>query len=49
MARTLWRTERLRRKYEGFRKGGEDALEVIDEARLVLEEIKKKENRKVAN
>ncbi len=38
---------KLRRKYERFLKGKEDVLEVRDEARLILEEAKKKGDSKV--
>ena len=41
------RVERLRRMYEGFERGEEDALKVRDEARLVLEEARKKCDREV--
>ncbi len=43
------RIEILRRKYEGFKRGEEDALGVMDEARSVLEEVKNKENLKIAD
>jgi hypothetical protein len=39
--------ERLRRKYEGFRKGEEDGLAVRDEAHSVLAEARKIGARKV--
>lgn len=39
--------KRLRRRYEGFKRGGEDALKVRDEAYLVLKEARKMENHDV--
>lgn len=37
----------LRRKYEGFKRGEEDVLAVRDEARLVLEEVRKRGDPKI--
>jgi len=41
------RVESLRRNYEGFKRSRKDALAVSDEARLVLEEAKRKGDREI--
>ena len=38
------KVERLRRNYEGFKRGEEDVLAVRDEAWLILEDVRKRED-----